>query len=195
MLALLLACVAPNSDSGISGIPPWQGTQIGEEGDAPCDTERVAWDQEDQAPDGLSFTPAALRAELSGDFSGTLDSAHQGQADLSLGLVLDGQAWLVSEVDCSDRWLEIDGQVTIDAAPLFSVQAPVSVRSKWLSLELAEGEWEGELSPGALPADAGDLTLKLSAHLSPGEDSALEWVLQRPEHAEAQRAGTWLLDD
>ncbi len=195
MLALLLACAPPNSDSGISGIPPWQGTQIGEEGDGPCDTERAPWDQEEQAPGGLSFSPAELRARLAGDFTGTLDSAHQGQAPVEVSLVLDGPAWWVSEVDCSDQWLEIEGQLEVRADPLLQLRAPVSVRSSWVNLALSEGEWSGDLSPGALPADAGPLSLRLSAHLSPGEDSALEWLLQRPDGNEVQRAGLWALED
>lgn len=195
MLVLLLACAPPTSDSGISGLPPWQGTQIGEEGDGPCDTERVAWDQEDQAPEGLSFSPAELRARLAGDLTGTLETPHQGQAPLDARLVLDGPAWLVQEVDCSDQWLELEGQLEVEAAPLLGINTPVSVRSSWVSLTLNEGEWSGDLSPGTLPTDAGDLSLRLSAHLSPGEDSALEWLLERPEGDEVQRAGGWTLAD
>lgn len=193
MLLLLLACATPGTDTGASGVPPWQGTQIGEEGDSPCDTERVPWASEDKAPDGLSFSPSELRAALSGDFAGTLSTPHQGEAALRVALRLDGAAWLVSEVDCSDRWLELEGEVDIQAAPLFSVTAPVRMRSSWLSLELQEGDWSGTISPGELPADSGALLLSLSAHLEPGEDSAMEWILQRPEHAEVQRAGSWLL--
>ena len=195
MILLLLACTASTTDSAIGGIPPWQGTQIGEEGDGPCAVAETPWEQEDQAPEGLSFTPAELRGQIAGVFQGTLDTPHQGAEELQLTLSLDGPAWWVQEVDCEDHWLELDGELSLQAGELLQVRQPVRMRSTWLGLELSEQQWSGSLSPGELPADTTTLTLHISGPLLPSEDGALEWVIQREAHREAARAGTWQLDD
>jgi hypothetical protein len=195
MLHLLLACAPPSSETPIGGIPPWQGTQIGEEGDGPCEVESTLWEQEDQAPEGLSFTPAELRARIAGSFSGTLETPHQGSEDLALNLSLDGPAWWVQELDCDDHWIEMEGELSVDAGELLQIQQTVRMRSTWLGLELSESQWAGSLSPGELPADASGLTLHISGPLVADEDGALEWTIQRPEHRETARAGTWLLEE
>ncbi|MFT5583382.1 MAG: hypothetical protein ACI9VR_000960 [Cognaticolwellia sp.] len=195
MILLLLACAPPNSDTAVGAIPPWQGTQIGEEGDSPCDVESTLWEAEDQAPEGLSFTPAELRLQIAGSFEGTLETLYQGSEDLELTLTLDGPVWWVQELDCEDQWLELEGEISLRAGELLQVEGPLRMRSTWLGLELSEGEWSGSLSPGELPADSSALSLLISGPLSPSEDSALEWVIQRPTHREAARAGTWLLSD
>lgn len=195
MILFLLACTAPTTDSGLGGIPPWQGTQIGEEGDGPCETESTPWSSEDQAPEGLSFTPAELRSQIAGSFGGTLQTPSQGSEDLQLTLSLDGPAWWTQEVDCDDHWLEVDGDLVVEAGGLLQIEQPVRMRSKWLGLALDAQQWRGSLSPGELPTDTSSLTLHISGPLSPNEDTALEWVIQRENHREAARAGTWLLDE
>jgi hypothetical protein len=195
MRLFTLACTAPTTDSGLGGIPPWQGTQIGEEGDEGCQTESTLWTQEDQAPEGLSFSPAELRAQIAGDFLGTLQTTNQGDEELQLSLSLDGPAWWTQEVDCDDHWLELEGELSAQAGDLLQIEQPLRMRSKWLGLELEEQEWSGYLSPGALPDDTSSVTLHISGLLSPSQDAALEWVIQRESHREAARAGTWRLSE
>lgn len=196
MILLMLACAAPDSESATGGIPPWQGTQIGEEGDGLCTYTGELWEYEDQAPEGLSVTPAELREQLAGSFGGLLSSAYQGSEQLELELILDGPAWwMQEEEECEDHWIAVEGSVRIQSDTLFSTERPVMLGSDWLRISLEEQDWTGSLSPGELPADAESLALFVSAHVGPGQEGELTWILDRPEQQEEQHAASWVLSE
>lgn len=201
MLFVLLACFAPQPlDSGAESLPEfptWSGTQIGEEGDEACALVSEAWADEDAAPPGTDWTPSQLRA-LGGDYSGTLQSAWQGDESLSAALTLDGAAQALSDTmeQCASA-LSITGSLVLSSDALLSVELPVTVIARYGSDvtvlgAVADDELLGELSPGLLPDDA--LALSITVYGAPtgsGWAGELVWELERETGSESSPAGTW----
>lgn len=201
MLILMLAC-APDSgaplDTGpIIAFPTWSGTQIGEEGDEDCQLEGSDWDDEQSAPPGSDLTPAEVRDELGGALTGVLVSDWQGEADLIATLTLDGAAQALTDSfsGCPPA-LGLSGTLSLSAGELLGLQAPIDLTVQGslgsLGFSLSDEALSGELSPGILPEDAGELSLMVFGSISDGAWSGLmEWHLQRPAGPESAAAATW----
>lgn len=186
LLLLLLACVeapgtpdGPGTDPGPDLTPVWSGTQIGEEGDdCPIMTTEDNPDVQD------------LRAALSLSVQGTFISAWQGEAPLSLDVVPDGSGYTLT--DCSDeRFPAVQSQVTLQVGELLTVQRSARLSALPFGAQVAHGDLHGELSPGVLPDDAGELVLELLVGEYAGE---ARWILERPGGAEWALAGSWQTD-
>jgi hypothetical protein len=201
LIALLLACAGSPSDTGSldtrpPDFPTWSGTQIGEEGDEGCYLEGEPWADEQSAPPGADFTPAALRESAGGDFSGTLDSAWQGGVDLTATLTLDGEALALTDSlsECPPG-LGLSGTLTLSAPDLLTLQTPIALVARdtaVFSVRLDEDALSGELSPGILPDDAGALSLLVPGTFAEGAWSGtLEWWLVLPDGLESAEAGSW----
>ena len=196
---LMMACLPSSGTPLDTGplFPTWSGTQIGEEGDEACLLEGTDWEDEASAPPGSELTPAEVRAAMGGDFDGVLLSAWQGEADLSATVALDGPAQALSDSTsgCPSA-LGISGTIALTAGSLLVLQAPfeLTVQGRLGSLEalLDEDVLSGDLSPGALPDDAGALSLLVQGSSSDGVWSGdLEWQLQRSTGTEAAEAASW----
>ena len=193
---MTIAC----SVGGETGLEPpaWRGTQIGDEGGESCARREVAWSDEEAAPAG-GLSPAALRARAAASVAGTLSADWQGERALWLEVVTEGPAWSVEEIGgggCQARWLELDVTVCLRAEDLLAFTAPARLREDpvaW-SLAIDADALGGALSPGALPEDAGALTLTADGALEGGWAGSLRWHLERPAGPEEAPAADWWSD-
>jgi hypothetical protein len=199
MLMLILACL-PNSGAPIDTgamFPTWSGTQIGEEGDEGCLLEGTDWDDEASAPPGSGLTPAEVRAAMGGEFDGVLVSAWQGETDLIATVTLDGPAQALSDstFDCPPA-LGISGTIDLTAGSLLVLQTPLTLTVQdslgSFAKFLADDALDGDLSPGILPEDAGDLSLLIAGSSTGGGWAGqLDWYLQRSTDTEHAEAASW----
>ncbi len=176
MVLLLLACIGVPGDTGL--LPPWSGTQIGEEGDdCPLTGERSEEEH------------TALREALALSASGTFRSEWQGEAELLWVIDPSGDSWDL--VDCTDEPVQaVDVELTLNAGPLLLLERTVRLTERGAVLTVVEVE--GALSPGELPEDSGQLVLEL--FFLPGEGSGqARWLLERPSGWEEAPAATWSL--
>lgn len=192
MLLFVLACTPNADDSGLLSPPVWSGTQIGEEGDAPCALNMEPWES-DQALSPGTPTPEELRESLSLGGEGRLESTWQGGAPLSLSVDTEsgGILRVSEEIGCgTNAWLAVDAHLILDAPALLSLDTWVPLRTPELLLTL--DDFDGELDPGLLPNDASQLQLRLHGPLD--GDGALTWLLWTQGEQEFAPAGTWTLN-
>ena len=204
MISLLLACLssqpidAEPEPGSIPEFPTWSGTQIGEEGDEACSLMREDWTDEEIAPPGTDWTPDELRSQLGGDYSGTFQSAWQGDEALTATVTLDGAAQaLYDPMELCAPAMAVDGTLMLSTETLLSLQLPITVIARYDRdvgfLDVAEeAALTGALSPGQLPDDALALSIEIQGGLTEsGWAGELVWTLQRESGTEASPAGTW----
>ena len=174
IVLLLIACIRGPNDTG---LPPWSGTQIGEEGDG-CSASAEE--------NGEDLTE--LRGALAVSTTGTLRSEWQGEAALQLIVDPSGPAWTVTA--CGEEYPAVDAQFTLQAGPLLIVDRTLRLSGQPQTVEIAEEDLSGSLSPGALPDDSLRLLLRLSFSPETWEGQA-RWLLERDGHWEHAPAATW----
>ena len=174
VVLLLIACIRGPGDTG---LPPWSGTQIGEEGDG-CPPEA------EESAEEL----AELREALAVSTTGTFRSEWQGEVPLQLIVEPSGQAWTVT--DCGEEYPAVDAQFTLQAGPLLFVDRTLRLSGRTKMVEIDQEDLSGSLSPGALPEDTVQLLLRLSFSPETWTGQA-RWLLERDGHWEQAPAATW----